>query len=120
MANSKLNSTYGIRSDWSYKTEEFLYVSISWRTHVCALKIRIAQWRPKSDRSNQAIFYYDVNTRNEAYDIVKQFEQFNFKKLEQRFDDLFIAARGWMLNTGDTDKLLKEIIPVLRKEFIVN
>lgn len=117
MANSRLNSTYRIRSDWSYKAEEFLCVSISWRTHVCALKIRIAKWRPKSDRSNQAIFYHDVDTRNEAYDIIKQFEKFNFKKLEKRFEELFAASKGWMLNTGDTDKLLKEIIQILRKEY---
>jgi len=119
MANSKLNSTHGINTDWSYKAEEFLYVPISWRTHLCALKIRIARWRPRQDRSNQAIFYYDVNTRNEAYAIIKQFETFNFKKLENRFDELFVATKGWMMNTGETSKWLLEIIPLLRKEFII-
>lgn len=112
-------STYGLRNDWSYKGEKFKNIALTWKlgvSNIEALKIRIAR-KPKYDRSNQAIFYFDVKTENEAIEILKKFEKFNFKKLEKRFDDLFEKDSVRMKNTGDTEKWLLKIIPVLRSEF---
>ena len=56
-------STYGLRNDWSYKGEEFISVGLTWKlgvSNIDALKIRIAKWKPKYDRSNQAIFYFGL------------------------------------------------------------
>lgn len=113
-------STYGLKNNWSYKGEKFKNIALTWKLGVSrieALKIRIANWKPKYDRSNQAIFYFDVRTEKEANEILKKFEKFNFKKLEKRFDDLFDKDSVRTKNTGDTDKWLLKIIPVLRSEF---
>lgn len=113
-------STYGLKNDWSYRGEKFKNIALTWKLGVCrieALKIRIANWKPKYDRSNQAIFYFDVKTEKEANEILKKFEKFNFKKLEKRFDDLFENDSVRIKNTGDTEKWLLKIIPVLRSEF---
>ena len=114
------NSTYALKNDWSYKGEKFKNIALTWKLGVSrieALKIRIANWKPKYDRSNQAIFYFDVKTEKEAIEILKKFEKFNFKKLEKRFDEWFDKDCVRMKNTGDTQKWLLEIIPVLRSEF---
>ena len=113
-------STYGLKNDWSYKGEKFKNIALTWKLGVSrieALKIRIANWKPKYDRSNQAIFYFDVKTEKEANEILEKFEKFNFKKLEKRFDDLFEKDSVRIKNTGDTNKWLLKIIPVLRSEF---
>jgi len=113
-------STYGLKNDWSYQGEKFKNIALTWKLGVCsigALKIRIANWKPKYDRRNQAIFYFDVKTEKEANEILKKFEKFNFKKLEKRFDDLFEKDSVRIKNTGDTEEWLLKIIPVLRSEF---
>ena len=118
---SIVKSTYGIKFDWSYKGEDFWYIPLTWKLGVSrieALKIRIAKWTPKSNRSNQAIFYYDVKTKDEASVILSKFIDFNFKKLENRFDKLYENDRCNIKCTGDTQKWLNEIIPMLRKEFV--
>ena len=84
-----------------------------------ALKIRIANWKPKYDRSSQAIFYFDVKTKEEAYQILKKFESFDFVKLENRFDELYDSNRTNLINTGETQKWLSQIIPSLRLDFSV-
>ena len=113
-------STYGLKNDWSYKGEKFKNIPLTWKLGVSrieALKIRIANWKPKYYRGNQAIFYFDVKTEVEANEILKRFEKFNFKKLEKRFDELFEKDSIRMKNTGDTEKWLLKIIPMLRAEF---
>ena len=113
-------STYGLKNDWSYKGEKFKNIALTWKlgvSNIYALKIRIANWKPKYDRSNQAIFYFDVKTEDESIEILKSFEKFNFKKLEKRFDNWFDKDLVRIKNTGDTQKWLSQIIPVLRAEF---
>lgn len=113
-------STYGLKNDWSYKGEKFKYIPLTWKLGVSrieALKIRIANWKPKHDRSNQAIFYFDVESEQEAKCILKNFDGFNFKKLETRFDEWFDKDCVRMKNTGDTREWLLKVIPILRSEF---
>jgi len=112
-----MKSTYGLRYDYSYVNERFICISLSWKTcFLNALKIRIAKWRPTSDRSNQAIFYFDVRTKEEAEIILDKFKDFDFKKLEDRFDSLFDKEANGK-NTGELHKWNEKIIPLLRSEF---
>ena len=114
------SSSYGLKNDWSYKSEKFKCIPLTWKLGVSrieALKIRIANWKPKQDRSNQAIFYFDVQTEEAAIKLLKNFEKFDFKQLEDRFDKWFDKDRVNLKNTGDTQKWLLDIIPVLRSEF---
>ena len=116
----KLKSTYGLNKDFSFKSEVFYYVPLTWKLGVCgieALKIRVASWKPKWDRSNQSIFYFDVKTEAEAIDIINKYKSFNFVKLENRFDKLYELNSVRIKNTGETSKWLSEIIPILRNEF---
>lgn len=113
-------STYGLNSGWSYKSEVFRFIPISWRLGVCsidALKIRIANWTPREDRTASSIFYFDVRTFEEAKIILDSFKGFNFKKLERRFENLYERDSVLGKNTGETRDWLKEIVPVLREEF---
>jgi len=114
------NSTYGIRVDRSYRSEKFKYVPLTWKLGVCrieALKIRIATWKPKQDRSYQSVFYFDVETESEANKILADFKSFNFKKLEGMFDQMFNDDNVRLMNTGDTINWLLKAIPMLRLEF---
>lgn len=113
-------STYGLKNDWSYRGEKFKYIPLTWKLGVSrieALKIRIASWKPKNDRSNQSIFYFDVKTEAEALQILKKFENVDFKKLENRFDEWFDKDCVRIKNTGETQKWLSDVITVLRSEF---
>ena len=116
----KFISTYGVSEDWSYRGENFFIIPLTWKLGVSrieALKIRIANWKPRYDRSCQAIFYFDVKTEEQAFVILEKFRRFNFKKLEKRFDLLFDKDLVRRKNTGDTGKWLKVVIQTLRKEF---
>lgn len=117
----EFNSTYGLKRDWSFRAEEFYYIPLTWKLGVSrieALKIRISKWYPKENRSNQAIFYFNAESKEGANEVLKQFQDFDFKALEKRFDELFDSTRMYRKCTGDTQKWLLEIIPQLRKEFI--
>jgi len=120
--NIEFISTWGLKRDWSYRGEEFIYIPLTWKlgvSNIEALKIRIAKWRPKYNRSNQALIYYEVNTQEQAQVILNSYVNFNFKHLEKRFDELYERDRGMMMNTGDTCKWLLGIIPILRNEFLI-
>ena len=120
IGSPKFISTYGLSDSWSYKSEKFKYIPLSWKMGVSrieALKIRIASWKPRYDRSGQAIFYFDVKTKHEAKLILWKFAKFNFKKLEKRFDELFEKDKVRIKNTGDTGIWLTKIMPILRAEF---
>lgn len=115
------NSTYGLHKDWSYKSELFWSVSLSWRCHVCILKIRIAKWKPKQDRSNQAIFYYDVTSDNEALAIMETYKDYDFKAIENLFEALWkrdnFDNKGYF-NTGETSIWFRDIfLPLARAKF---
>jgi len=101
------NSTYSICHDFSYKLEEFYSVSTHWTLGSRPiLKIRIARWKPKSSRVNSAIIYYDVTTKQEALDILKTYETFDFKSIEDEFEKMWnkdnFENKGYF-NTGETD-----------------
>lgn len=116
-------STYGLKCDWSYRREKFKSIALTWKLGVSrieALKIRIGDWKPKHDRSNQAVFYFDVETENEADEILEKFEKFDFRELENRFDEWFDRDCVRMRNTGDTQKWLSQVVPTLRSEFSLN
>ncbi len=119
--NIKLkNSTYGVHLDWSFVGEEFYSVSMHWRCRLPILKIRIANWKPKHDRSNGALFYYDVKTKQEALDILNKYKDFNFKEIEDWYDEYWIKS-----NIGYTTGILHKwwndvIIPEGRIKFQLN
>lgn len=101
------NSTYGVRYDYSLKSEEFYSVSTHWNPGSRPiLKIRIAKWTPKYPRDNQAIIYYDVTTKQEALDILKSYESFDFKKVENEYEKMWnkdnFEDKGFF-NTGETN-----------------
>ena len=114
----EINSTYGIRTSASYKSESFFNVTISWRTDFEILKIRIATWKPKEDRSSQALFYFEVSTRDEAIEIIKKVSDYNFKKIENYFEKIYKRDSAWLKNTGETYEWLDNvIIPEFREKF---
>lgn len=120
MSASKFMSTYGLSTNYSFVSEKFMYIPLTWRLGISsieALKIRISSWVPKNDRSGQAIFYYDVKTKDEALDILKRFNDFNFLELENEFETLFLNERINLKCTGDTREFLKKIIPILREKY---
>lgn len=120
MSATEFKSTYGLRSEWSYRGEEFKIISLSYKLGVSrieALKIRIAKWKPKTNRNNQAIFYFDVETHLQAQEILKRFIDFDFKKLEKRFDSIFELDNVRIKNTGETQEWLSILIPKLRSKF---
>lgn len=121
MQKSISNSTYGISTDFSFRSEDFIYVPLTWRLGVCRieiLKIRIASWKPKYDRSNSAIYYFDVKSRDEAKNILKQFEDFDFKSIEDFFDEKYPKKS---MNTGQTcDWLNDKFIPETRIKYPIN
>lgn len=121
MKTSISNSTYGISTDFSFRSEDFIYVPLTWRLGVCSieiLKIRIASWKPKHDRSNSAIYYFDVKSREEAHNILKQFEDFDFKSIEDFFDEKYPKNS---MNTGETSDWLQNIlIPQTRAKYPIN
>lgn len=115
-----MNSTYGLKKDWSYRGEEFYIVPLTWRLGVCGidiLKIRIANWRSKYNRSNQAIFYYDVKSKEEANKILDLYKDYNFKTVENWFEKEYKES-----NIGHTTGVVNNwldtvIIPAARKKF---
>jgi hypothetical protein len=117
MAKLKLKSTYGLSTDFSYVGERFLYVPVSWKSHVNILYIRIAKWKPKEDRSGRAIFYYDVETQQEADEIISLFKLFDFKAVEDRFDVLWCENHAHSKNTGERRDFVSSIMPLLKTEF---
>jgi len=113
-------STYGFKKDWSYRGEEFYFIPLTWKlgvSNIEALKIRISKWKPKFDRENQAIFYFDVETKEEAKLVLDKFKAFNFKKLEDKFDSIFNDENVRLKNSGETKEWLLNVIPLLRTEF---
>lgn len=116
----KLISTYGISTDYSYVRERFIYVPVSWKSHLKILYIRIATWKPKEDRSGRSIFYFDVETEEQANEILKQFKLFDFKEVEKRFDDLWCENHAQLKNTGERHDFIAEVLPLLRNEFSKN
>jgi len=115
-------STYNIRRDWSYKGENFISIPLTWRLGVCSidiLKIRIAHWKPKYNRSNQAIYYYDVTSKQEADVILDSFKEFDFKAVEDYFEAKYLVDKPGH-TTGIVDKWLNEVlIPDIRAKFII-
>lgn len=120
----ELKSTYGLRKDWSYRSETFFIIPLTWRLGVSKielLKIRVASWRPKYDRTNQSIFYFDVNTKDEALEIIEKNKDFDFKKIENFFEKMYLNRGQKTMNTGETEKWLNEIvIPKIREKFKIN
>lgn len=103
----KYNSTYGLRHDWSYKSEQFYSISTSWRLGSRPiLKIRIAHWKHKNDRTNSAIMYYDVCSKQQAQNILTNYESFDFKIIEDEFETMWLKDnfedKGYF-NTGETN-----------------
>lgn len=101
------NSTYGVHFDFSYRNEMFYSISSSWRPGSrCILKIRIAKWKPKQDRSNNAIMYHEVTTKEEALVILNTYKDFDFLSIEDEFEAMWkkdnFDDKGYF-NTGETD-----------------
>lgn len=117
---SKFKSTYGPSTDFSYVGERFFYIPISWKSHLKILYIRIAKWKPREDRSNRAVFYFDVENQDQADEIVNTFKSFDFKEIEKRFDDLWCENHAQLKNTGERRDFISEILPILRSEFLIN
>lgn len=108
------NSTYGIHYDFSFVGEEFYSVSSSWRLGSRPiLKIRVANWKPKQNRSNQALFYYEVKTKEEALKIINEHESFDFKKYEEMFEKEWTKTGSSI--TGENNKWWNEyFIPLVK------
>lgn len=114
----ELKSTYGVQKDWSYRGENFYYVPLTWRLHsINILKIRIANWKPKYNRCNEALFYFDATTTEEATTILESFKDFNFKKIEKYFENLYIKDEVYIKNTGEVNLWLEKNIPILKNKF---
>jgi hypothetical protein len=101
------NSTYGISYDFSFKGEEFYSVSSHWKLGSRPiLKIRVANWTPKTSRNKQAILYYDVKTKQEALNIIESYRSFDFKAIEDEFEKMWnkdnFEDKGYF-NTGQTN-----------------
>lgn len=121
MSTSKFMSTYGLSTNYSFVSENFMYIPLTWRlgiSNIEALKIRISNWVPKNDRSGQAIFYYDVKTKDKALEILKMFNNFNFLELEKEFETLFLNEKMNLKCSGDTREFLKKITPILREKYL--
>ena len=116
----EFNSTYGLRINHSLQGETFYIIPLTWKlgySNIDILKIRIAQWKPKGDRTNQALFYFDVDSIEKVDEILHRFNDFEFKVIEERFDVLFDQNNVRQKNTGEIGKWLLCIIPLLRNEF---
>lgn len=116
----ELNSTYDFRKDFSYKGENFYRLPLTWRLGVTSIdlfKIRVSTWTPKADRSKQAIFYFDVKTDSEAKNIISKIKDYNFKRIQNYFEKLYLRDKKCR-NTGETIEWLDTVvIPELREKF---
>lgn len=120
MKNKIGNSTYGIRIDRSFRQELFASVPLTWMLGVSSvdiLKVRKARWRPKFDRSNSAVFYIDVNDPEQFAEVLSTFENFDFKAIEDLFNEMFLKTKRCM-NTGETQEWLhSKFLPTARAKF---
>ena len=116
----EIKSTYGIKTNFSYKDEFFYYIPLTWRLGVNRIelvKIRVAGWKPKGNRENQAIFYFDVKTKNEALEIIDEIKDYDFKRVENFFEKLYLQY-PLNYNTGERYEWLEKIaIPATREKF---
>lgn len=120
--NNTFNSTYGLNYDFSFKGEIFYSISSSWRlASRPILKIRVANWKPKVDRNNQAIFYYDVSKDTDAKNILDLYKDFNFVEIENEFEKMWnednFKNKGYF-NTGETDTWWNtKFLPYIRDKY---
>jgi hypothetical protein len=118
----KMKSTYKLRKGHSFKGEAFYEIPCSWRPGARpVLKIRIAAWRPKEDRANQAVYYYDVDTHAQADDILTRWRGFDFTLVQEEYEKMWckdnFEDEGYF-NTGQTTKWWTEkFIPYIIKQF---
>ena len=118
----ELKSTYGLIKDWSYRGEIFYTVPSLWNHgSIPILKIRIANWKPKYDRSDTAIFYYDVRTKEDANKILGLYKLYNFKKIEKEAEKMWnkdnFDDKG-CFNSGETDNWwTNKFIPYIRLKY---
>ena len=121
----EIKSTYNLRTDFSFRGEKFFNIPLTWRlgvSNIELLKIRVAGWKPKSNRSNQAIFYFDVKTKDDAFQILEKVKDFNFKKIQNYYEKIHIekwfSGNNIERNTGATQKWLDGVvIPELREKY---
>jgi len=101
-------------NDYSLRGEKFMNIPLTWRlgvSNIEIVKIRLASWTPKSDRSNQAVYYYDCRTDEEVEKSIKEASGKPIKKIKELFEKLFLEyiGKGQLTCTGDTQKFLKNI-----------
>lgn len=116
-----LNSIYDFKKDFSFRNEQFYIIPLSWRVHRNLVKIRVSEWKPKEDRSCQSIFYFDVKTESEAYEILEKIKSYNFKKIQNYFEKIYLRDNPhW--STGAMDNWLNNTVqPELKNKFqIIN
>jgi hypothetical protein len=114
------NCTYSTQSDFSYVGEQFVTVPCHWRPgSFNTLKIRKASWKPKQNRNNSAIYYFDVKTTEEVNTILESFKNFDFKQIEKEYVEQYGQLHR-ILNTGEnTEWWIKTFIPYIRKKYPV-
>lgn len=119
--NSISNSTYGVHYDYSRRSEQFYSVSSSWRPGSRPiLKIRVARWLPKTNRENSAIIYLEAYNIDEAKELLKKYEDFDFKGVEEAFEAMWLKDNfedKGHFNTGETDNWWNtKFLPYIRKQ----
>jgi len=108
-------------NDFSYKGETFKNISLTWRLGVSRIelvKIRLADWTPRADRSGQAVYYYDCKTKEEVEQAIKDALTKPLIKVESLFETMWLEWKKEQRvhNTGETERWLKEeFLPAARK-----
>lgn len=101
------------RNSYSNRGERFKNISLTWRlgvSNIDLVKIRIANWAPRHDRSGQAVYYYDCKTDEEVKAAVKDVATKPLGEVRELFTVLFDEFRiekGLAHNTGETQEFLK-------------
>ena len=110
--------TYNTQSDFSFVGEQFVTVPCHWRPgSFPTLKIRQASWKPKQNRDNSAIYYFDVKTKEEVNAVLESFKDFDFKRIEEEYVEHYGKLQR-ILNTGENREWwTKTFIPYIREKY---
>ncbi len=101
------NSIYDLYTDYSFVSENFYVIPIGGTHRLDALKIRVADWKPRYNRDYSAVFYYEVKTKQEALDILKVYEKFNFKELQNLYTEMYGKEQSINRDVSTTGGMIK-------------
>lgn len=112
------NSIHDLHIGSSFQGEQFFVIPMSWQSRIEALKIRVAQWTPYHSRKNSAFHYYEVMTISEAKELLKYYQSFDFRSLQEFYEAMFIKDNVRMMNTGETSNWTQSIfLPAAKSKF---